>query len=173
MTYDEIKKMFFKYDCSLFAIAREQKEVYENYKKLNISKATLEEWKQELFLALWKQLKQNGSSDLFNRMCGLSENRHNRENLLILKEALNDVNYKSPKINTSISETVLGRKELPERSGLIFWAYDLGEKKIADELLKFVIDLLKVQTSDKKIKERLERAIKKCYLIKAILNSSL
>ena len=88
MTFEEVKKVFFKYDGSLFAMAREEKEVYENYKLLNISEETVENWRQELFLDLWEQLKETGASDLFNRMYNLSENRHNRENLLILKEAL-------------------------------------------------------------------------------------
>ncbi len=129
-------------------MAREEKEAYESYKLLNISADTLEKWRQELFLNLWEQLKVNGASDLFNRMYNLSENKHNRENLLILKEALHKVNYANPKVNACISETVLGRKEVSERSGMIFGAYDLGEQEIAKELLQFVWGLVTVQTSD-------------------------
>lgn len=32
MTFEEIKKVFIKYNGSLFAMAREEKEAYENYK---------------------------------------------------------------------------------------------------------------------------------------------
>lgn len=170
MTFEEVKKVFFKYDGSLFAMAREEKEAYENYKLLNISEETEERWRQELFLNLWEQLKENGSSDLFNRMYNISENIHNRENLLILKEALHKVNYVNPKVNVCISEAVLGRKELSERSGMIFWAYDLGEREIAKELLLFVWELVTVQTSDEKIKSRLKRNVKKCYLISSKIN---
>ena len=172
MTCEEVKKVFFKYDGSLLAMAMEEKEVYENYKLLNISEKTVEKWRQELFINLWEQLKENGASDLFNRMYNLSENRHNRENLLILKEALHKVNYTNLKVNVCISETVLGRKDLSERSGMIFGAYDLGEQEMAKELLKFVWKLVKVQTSDEKIKLRLERNIKKCYLISSKINYS-
>ena len=172
MTFEEVKKVFFKYDGSLFAMAREEKEAYENYKLLNISEETVENWRQELFLDLWEQLKETGASDLFNRMYNLSENRHNRENLLILKEALYKVKYADPKVNACISETVLGRKDLAERSGMIFWAYDLGEKEMAKELLNFVFGLVTVQTSDENIKSRLERIIKKCYLISSKINYS-
>lgn len=170
MTSEEVKKIFFKYDGSLFAMAREEKEVYENYKLLNISEETVEKWRQELFLDLWEELKEKGSSDLFNRMYNLSENKHNRENLLILKEALHEVNYANLKVNACISETVLGRKDLSERNGMIFWAYDLGEQEIAKELLQFVWELVTVQTADEKIKPRLERNIKKCYLISSKIN---
>ena len=85
MTFEEVKKAFFRYDGSLFAMAREEKEAYESYKLLNIPEEMAEAWKQELFFSLWEQLKESGSSELFNRMCNLSENRHSRENLLILK----------------------------------------------------------------------------------------
>lgn len=169
MTLSDAKKVFFKYDCSLFAMAREEKEAYENYKLLDISKAIEEEWRMELFLILWEQLKENGSSDLFNRMYNLSEGKHNRENLFTLQEALHKVNYANPKVNACISETVLGRKDLSERSGMIFWAYDLGEIEIAEELLQFVSRLLEVQVSDEKLKSRIERDIKKCHLISSKL----
>ena len=70
MTFEEAKKFFFKYDGSLFAMAREEMVAYENYKLLNISEETLEKWRQELFFNLWEQLKKSGESDLFHRMYG-------------------------------------------------------------------------------------------------------
>lgn len=49
-------------------------------------------------------------------------------------------------------------------------AYDLGEEEIAKELLQFVLNLVTVQTSDKNIKSRLEKIVKKCYLISSKIN---
>lgn len=170
MTFEEVKKASFRYDGSLFAMAREEKEAYESYKLLNIPEEMAEAWKQELFFSLWEQLKESGSSELFNRMCNLSENRHSRENLLILKEALYKVNYTNPKVNAYICEAILGRKDLSERSGMIFWAYDLGEYEMAKELLQFIWKLATVQTSDKNVKSRLDRIIKKSYLISSKIN---
>ncbi len=170
MTFEEIKKVFIKYNGSLFAMAREEKEAYENYKKLNVSEETVEKWRQEIFYDLWGQLEINGSSVLFNKMYSLLESKHNKKNLLMLRDALYKVNYDNPKINVSISETVLGRKELSEKSGMVFWAYDLGEQEIAKELLQFVWRIAAVQTSDEHIKFRLERAKKKCYLISSKIN---
>ena len=89
-----------------------------------------------------------------------------------MKEALHKVNYANPKVNVCISETVLGRKDLSERSGMIFWAYDLGEQEMAKELLQFAWELVTVQTSDEKIKLRLESCIKKRYLISSKINYS-
>lgn len=170
MTFVEAKKVFFKYDGSLFAMAREEKDNYEKYKLLNIPLETVDKWRQELFINLWEQLKENGSYVLFNRMYNIVENKHNKDNLLILKDALYKVNYLNQKVNASISETVLGRKDLSERSGMIFWAYDLDEQEIAKELLQFVWGLVTVQTSDEKIKSRMERIMKKCYLVSFKIN---
>ena len=172
MTVKEVKKVFFRYAGSLFAMAREHKEAYDCYKLLNISEETAEAWRQELFFDLWEQLKESGSGELFNRMYNLSENRHNRENLLILKDALYKINYTNPKVNAYICETILGRKDLSERSGMIFWAYDLGEFEMAKELLQFSLELATVQTSDKNVKSRLDRIIKKSYLISSKINYS-
>lgn len=172
MTIKEAKELFLKYDGSLFAMAREESLAYENYKLLNVSSETVQKWKQELFLDLWEQLKGNGSGDLFNRMYNLSEDKHDRNNLLILKEALYEVDYINLKVRASISETVLGRKVLSERSGMVFWAYDIGEEKIAKELLQFVLNLVTVTTADSKIKSRLEKIVKKCYLISSEVSNS-
>ncbi len=172
MTLNEVKKTFFRYDGSLFAMAGEEKEAYESYKLLNISEEMAEAWRQELFFDLWEQLKESGSGELFNRMYNLSENRHSREDLLILKEALHKVNYTDSKVNAYICEAILGRKDLSERSGMIFWAYDLGEFEMAKELLRFSQDLATVQTSDKNVKSRLDRIITKSYLISSEVNDS-
>ena len=105
-------------------------------------------------------------------MDNLSEDKHDRNNLLILKEALYEVDYINLKVRASISETVLGRKVLSERSGMVFWAYDIGEEKIAKELLQFVLNLVTVTTADPKIKSRLEKIVKKCYLISSEVSNS-
>lgn len=80
-----------------------------------------------------------------------------------MKEVLNEVNYENPIINACISETVLGRKDISERSGMVFGAYDLNEKEIAKELLQFVMNLLSIQVSDEKIMSRFERDIKNIF----------
>lgn len=91
---------------------------------------------------------------------------------MILKEALNKVSYTNPEVNACIVETVLGRKDLSQRSGMIFWAHDLGDQKLAKELLQFVMKLLTVRTSDEKLKSRLDRNIRTCYLISSNINIS-
>ena len=65
MTFEEVKKAFFRYDGSLFAMAREEKEAYESYKLLNIPEEMAEAWKQELFFTLWEQLKESGLDSFY------------------------------------------------------------------------------------------------------------
>ena len=181
MTIEEAKKVFFEYNGSLFGMAREEKgarigetaeyfgiaklyeekEIYDKFNKLNISDNLLKKWRQELFSCLYKQFKESGSYELFNKMYDISENKRSKDDLLILKESLYKVKYANAKVNACISETVLGRKNISERSGMIFWAYDIGEKEIANELLDFVYELVKVKTTDEKIELRLKNSIKK------------
>lgn len=170
MTIDEAKELFFRYNCSLFAMAREEKEAYEDYRKLNISSSIENEWKKELFISLAKQLKTSGESELFNRMYNLSDNQHDKERLVVLKQALNEVVLNDAKTIATVCETVLGRKELSERTGMVFWAYDLGEQEIAKKLLVFVWELLSKHTVDTNLQARYERDIKKCSMINSELS---
>lgn len=169
MTIDEAKKLYFKYDCSLFVMARENKDAYENYKALKLPSVIEEEWSQDLFTILWEQLKETRESIFFNRMYHLTEKIHNKENLVIMKEALNYIKYDDLENKVCISETVIGRKEITIRSGMIFWAYDLGEKELAAELLRFVMNLLNNKTNDEEISSRIGRDMKKCVMIDSVL----
>ena len=45
MTFDEAKKLYINCNCSLFVMAREEKEAYDEYRLLNISRTTEEEWR--------------------------------------------------------------------------------------------------------------------------------
>ena len=170
MTIDEAKELFFRYNCSLFAMAREEKEAYENYKKLNISSSTENKWKKELFISLAKQLKISGESELFNRMYNLSDNQHDKERLVALIQALNEVVLKDSKTIAIVCETVLGRKALSERTGMVFWAYDLGEQEKKKKLLMFVWVLLSKHKVETNLQARYERDIKKCSMINSELS---
>ena len=62
--------------------------------------------------------------------------------MLILKEALDKVNYMDPEVNAYVSEAVIGRRDISQRDGMILRAYDSGDKQIAKELLQFVLNLV-------------------------------
>lgn len=169
MNLEEAKELYLKYNCSLFGMAREENR-YEEYRNLNIPKAVEEEWRNEVFHTLKEQLKVTGTAKLFNRMCDISDCKHNKERLLDLIQALKDVRYDDLKMNAVISETILGRKALSVRSGMVFGAYDIGEPKLAKELLTFVLDLLDSQEVDSDLTARYDSDRKLCHEIAAELN---
>lgn len=164
MTIKEAQELYFKYDCSLFAMAREDKITYENYKALNISEKIENDWRQYLFSILYSEIKKIGDATLFTRMYHLLENMHNKENLYIMKDSLRYIKYNDLKTKAYVSETVIGRKDIEVRSGMIFWAYDIGEKEIAKELLVFVANLLNSEV-DENITTRIQHDIEKCRMI--------
>lgn len=165
MTIKEAQELYFKHDCSLFAMAREDKIAYENYKALNISKKIESDWRQGLFSILFNEIKKSGDATLFTRMYHLLENMHNKGNLYIMKDSLKYIKYNDLKTKAYISETVIGRKDIAVRSGMIFWAYDIGEKEIAKELLMFVTNLLNSEVGEENINTRIKHDIEKCQII--------
>lgn len=164
MTIQEAKELYKKYDCSLFAMAREEKSKYEKYKALVISKEE-EKWKQEQFLFMHTQIKTTGNSTFFERMYNLLGKSRRKENISIMVKDLKYIKYDNMEIKVSVSETILGRKDMSVRSGLVFAAYDLQEKDLARELLLFVNNLLTCEPSHNEITSRVESAIDKCHLL--------
>ena len=160
MTFAEAKKLYFKYDCSLFAMEREEgREVYKDYKLLSIPDIVEEEWREELFIVLWEQFKIERTGSLFNKMAKIAEKKYYKKMLFILKEALDDVAYENLQVRACISEAVIGRKTLSERSGMIFGAYDMGEKDLAKDFLQFILNFLSDCTLAQKMLPRFERSI--------------
>lgn len=170
MTIKEAKDLYIKYDCSLFAMAREEKSKYEKYKILEISNEEEEKWKQEQFLNLSEQIKTTGDSITFNKMYNLSEKSKSKENIGIMEKVLKYIKYDNLEIKVSVSETILGRKDISVRSGLVFWSYDLEEYDLARRLLLFANNLLTSEISNSDITPRVKRAINKCNLLDEELN---
>lgn len=165
MTIEEAKRIYTKYDCSMFAMGREEKEAYDEYKALNISNSVQEQWRQELFVTLLEEVKLNGEESIFIRLYNLTEPRYSKEKISELYEALNFVKYKDLKSKAYVCEAVLGRKDISERSGMIFGAYDLGERDIAKKLLLFVYDKLTSEIPNDKLTVRIDRDINKCHAL--------
>lgn len=170
MTIDEAKKLYIHYDCSLFAMAREDKKAYEDYKALNLPRTIEEEWSREFFFILYEQLKATGDSAVFNKMYHIADKLHDKESLVNIKEALSFIRFDDIENRLSIAEAVIGRKDITARSGMIFWAYDLGDKELATELMQYVINLLNNKSNDNEINSRVSRDVKKCVMIDTLLN---
>jgi hypothetical protein len=77
MTLQEAKKLFISYDCSKFALARENVEQYEEYKKLNIEKEVENEWREEKLVSDYQMIINNPKDGnnwmIFNKMYNLVE----------------------------------------------------------------------------------------------------
>ena len=63
MTCEEVKKVFFKYDGSLFAMAMEVLDVFVNYILLYFSEESGEIWRQELLKFVWIFVKVQTSDE--------------------------------------------------------------------------------------------------------------
>ena len=127
-------------------------------------------WSKEKLMELYGQLKEDGSWKKFSHIVVVFNSAKNRKNLLIVLDALHLVNYSEPKINAIVAGKVTGETVLPFKDGLIYIAYDMGEKKIANELLQFAYKLVSVQTSDSDIKRRLGRTLERCAYLETLLN---
>ena len=157
MTIEEAKKVYKKYNCSLFAMAREDKKSYDLYKELNIKKNIEMKWKGEVIEELVFLLKETGESRIFNQLYDLTECFHDKEKLKVMIDSIEDIKVDSAECSLCIAETIIGRKMLTIRSGMIFWAYDVGAKKEALELIDKAKTFINTKTSSVELKERARR----------------
>lgn len=170
MSIEEAKKVFILMNCSKFVMARENPQIYESYIKLNISEKTELMWKEDLFSRYYEELKINNFSEkiwvIFNRMYDLVECTKNYHSILKIQEVLKlfrDSLTAHERI--IIAETINGRKNFEQRSGLIFLSYDLGYKEIAKEFSEICLEMLKIESNDKDLINRVKRAKNLCHKI--------
>lgn len=74
---------------------------------------------------------------------------------------IDKVSVKNIKTSLCIAETIMGRKSLSARSGMIFWAYDIGLKNETLTLIQKALFLMNVQTYNEEDKVRVSRDQKK------------
>lgn len=161
MTLEEAKKVYKKNYCSLFVMSREDADNYMKYKKLNIDSATEEKWRMEVIKDLVNSLEENGDSCIFNQLYDLSVCFHDKERLKLMIEQIDNVKIENVKTSLCMAETIMGRKVLAIRSGMIFWAYDIGQREWAIFLIRKVLSFLNVTTDNIEDKSRIIRDQKK------------
>lgn len=106
-------------------------------------------------------------------MYDISRDIRNSGNLCSIKGLLKYIEYNDMQTKTYVSETILGRNDITVRSCIIFWAYDIGEKELAKELLMFVVNLLNSEPEDENLIKRINRNMKKCQIIDSTLDLGL
>lgn len=169
MTLAEAKKMFKEYGCSLFSFAREDLDRYNLYKELNIDENTQNLWKEETINELLNSLRKSGEVGVFNRLYDIAVTFHDHQRLKLLVKAIDYVKAKEERDLVTLAETIMGRSHLSVRSGMIFWAHDLGLKSETKSLVSKVKRLIGFQPKEKATKERIARAKKKITTIERIV----
>ena len=157
MTLEEAKIVYKKNNCSLFVMAREDMDNYAIYKKLNINSALERKWELELIEELVKVLEENGDSRIFNRIYDLAVSFHDKERLSLMINLIDKVRVEDATTSLCIAETIMGRKLISIRSGMIFWAYDLGLKGETIMLIRKVLSLIEIKSDDKEDEARVIR----------------
>lgn len=165
----DIKKIFIQYNCSAFAVAREDMVAYEEYKKIYNHDELLKEWRRELFESYVDELKREGSIDIFLKVYDLVDGAFNGHIMQIFRSIVHDVKVRDGKEAVILAETIIGRKDISERSGLIFGAYDLGDIELAEEFVRFTEQLLNIECVNKNVHNRINRAKTKVLLVKKAL----
>lgn len=167
MTLEEAKRVYMNNKCSLFVMAREDRLNYDLYRKSNISSMMERKWKKEMIDDQVKQFEKSGDADLFNSICELCECFNDRNTLCLLMGLIDKINIEDTKTALCIAETIMGRKILSERSGMIFWAYDLGMKKEVVMLCRKVLTLINIDSVEERYQARAKRD---CETIEAIMD---
>jgi hypothetical protein len=168
------KEMYRSSDCSTYVMARNNPNEYESYKKLNISRETELEWKSEMleeyFCKLQKGAEKGQRWKVIYKMCELVEStKHPKDLMLIYKVIKNEMIYFEVIERVIISESIIGRSHLPQRSGLIFLSYDIGEVNLAKQFEEISRELLNVKNYDKTLENRIVNARRMIEEIKCSL----
>ena len=145
MTTREAKEIYLKSDCSYFIMCTNYYSDYMEYRRLEIPKNQETEWKNEKIKTLYAEVRRTGNVKMFRRLYEIAVEFRDYEKLQITINALRSIKEPlTPKQRLEVSETILGRKALKVRSGLIYWAYDNGQRGIAILLMDLVLEYLNI-----------------------------
>lgn len=171
MTTKEARDIYMKSDCSYFVMCTNYYTSYIEYKKLGLPSELENFWKDEKIQALAVEIRLNGDYRLFNKMYDIAVEFRDYEKLRILLDALRRISEPlTYKQCLSIAETILGRKYPKVRSGMIFWAYDIGQKGIAILLMDLALECLYMPgMSEADCEKKVQKAQKLCKRIIAEL----
>ena len=172
-TLIDAEKAFKAYGCTHFHMSRDEPELYSKYRNLNISKECEWQWTKESFVELCKQQSNNLSpdKDLWwqnSRATELAEYLHNKEILSTLYESsLKILDRVPPKDAIMCAESILDRREVSAKRGVIFLSLKFGEVNLANQFLELAVNFLKkYDNSDQK---RKEGAVQRAKVIKPML----
>ena len=169
MTKQEAKELYLNSDCSYFTMCTKYYAGYIEYRHLELPKSQEREWKNDKIQMLCTEMKTNGDDQLFRRLYEIAVDFRDYEKLRQLLDALRELKQPlTPKQRINISEIILGRKVLKARSGLIYWAYDIGQRGIAILLMDCVLEYIhfpEASDKDKELKKQIQKYRRICKKI--------
>lgn len=143
MTTKEAREIYLKSDCSYFVMCTNYYSSYIEYKKLGLPTDLENTWKNEKMVKLGVDIRRSGDYRLFQKICEIAEDFRDYEKLRMVLEALRSIREPlETRQRISVAETILGRRHPKVRGGLIYWAYDIGQKGIAILLMDQVLEYL-------------------------------
>ncbi len=167
MTTREAREIYLNSDCSYFLMCTNNYSGYIEYRKLGLQKAQEEVWKNEKLQMLSAEMRRTGDYRIFQRLYGIAVEFRDYEKLGIMLDALKRIKKPlTPLQRIEIAETILGRKFTRVRSGMIYWAYDNGQKGIAILLMDEVLQYLDIpNVNELELERRIQKAKRLCKKI--------
>lgn len=162
MTRNEARELFLNSDCSYFIMCTKYYSKYLEYCQLELPKSLEQVWRNEKIQMLSMEIRRKRDYRLFIRLCDMAVEFRDYEKLRIVLNALRFVNPPTAMDQRlCMAETILGRKALKNRSGLIYWAYDNGQLAIAIMLMDQALQYLGgSEEMDKEMEKRVRRGVR-------------
>lgn len=143
MTTSEAKELYLASDCSYFVMCTYHYNEYMQYRQLGLPKEQEDLWKNEKLRALQLEIQKTGDYCIFEKLYNIAVEFRDYKNLRMLLDTYQRI--KQPLTDLEricIAEVILGKRASKVRSGMIYWAYDVGQKGIAillmDQALRFL-----------------------------------
>lgn len=169
MTMQEAKELFLKSDCSYFKMCTNFYSDYIEYRQLELPKETEFVWRNEKLQMLDLEMRRFGDYRTFIRLCDVAIEFRNYDKLRMVMDSLRRLRWPlagSSKPRVLVSETILGTKHPRVRSGVVYWAYDNGQKGIAILLMDQVLEFLYMpDVTDQELEKRIRRGQRLCKKI--------
>lgn len=171
MTRQEAREIYLNSDCSYFKMCTNHYSSYIQYRRLELPKEQEDIWKHERIQTLYWEMHKTGDYRLFDRLYEIAVEFRDYKNLLLMLEALKRIKYPlTPAQSISVAETILGKRNIKVRSGLIYWAYDNGQKGIAILFMDEALELLNYPNlTDEALEKRVRKGHRICKRIIAEL----
>ncbi len=154
LSFADAKKYFLSMGCSHFHMAREDYDLYDDYRALNIAEETERKWTGEQIDEIMLLLTRGESAQeelwaMHSRLSDLVIEGGFKDKLEPLYEATSLVGPTLPKFDRLLmAEAIVGREEMEMRSGLIFKCHDSGLQPLAERFVRLAEKLVEDPFSD-------------------------